>query len=115
MFWSAYLLVFIISFFLRCIVSFLFLPRIKERRQVENISYPQLLFDSLNIMPTVAWAGVTVSKVTGTMVNMGNKTVAEMERMMHDGINYTFYHKKKEINDKASTEDKIDKNNVKKD
>jgi MFS family permease len=97
-FWSPYLLVFIISFFLRYLASFLLLPKIKERRQVERISYPELLFDSLNIMPTVAWAGHTVAKVTGTVVSVG--------RAVRNGLN----HKKK-----GSTDEKSDKELLKKD
>jgi MFS family permease len=99
-FWSPYLLVFITSFFLRFLVSFLLLPKIKERRQVEKTSYPQLLFDSINIRPTAAWAGVTVARVTGTVIHAGN-AVAHVGKMMKGNLNY----KKKDMADKKSDEE----------
>lgn len=70
-FWSSYLLVFLLSFLLRYLVSFLFVPKINERRNVEKISYPELLFDSLNIMPTVAW----VNRIVHDGFNYGNKII----------------------------------------
>ncbi len=55
LFWSSYVLVFLISSILRFIVNLIFLPRIKEVRQVEHIPYNKLLFDVLTIKPTIGF------------------------------------------------------------
>ncbi|OGL47358.1 MAG: hypothetical protein A2161_10295 [Candidatus Schekmanbacteria bacterium RBG_13_48_7] len=52
MFWSKYYLVFIISFALRYAASLIFIPKLKEVRQVESISYGDLLFKVITTMPT---------------------------------------------------------------
>jgi MFS family permease len=48
LFWSNYLLVFIVSFVLRYIASIVFIPKIKEVRTVEPISDKQLLLKSFS-------------------------------------------------------------------
>ena len=52
-FWSKYLLVFLISFILRYLASFVFLPRLKEVREVEHIPYSRLFFNIISTMPTM--------------------------------------------------------------
>ena len=52
MFWSKYYLVFIVSFVLRYLSSLIFLPRLKEVRDVERIPYNRLLFKAFTSMPT---------------------------------------------------------------
>jgi len=51
-FWSHYLLVFLISFILRMTTSFIFIPKIKEVRPVEFIPYPKLFLKIISTMPT---------------------------------------------------------------
>ena len=53
LFWSKYLLVFLLSFVFRYIASFIFIPRLREVRQVEHIPYPKLLFHIATTMPTM--------------------------------------------------------------
>jgi MFS family permease len=53
LFWSVYLLVFLVSFILRITVSTLFLPFLKEFRRVENISYKDLMLKVISGMPTM--------------------------------------------------------------
>lgn len=52
LFGSKYYLVFIISFILRYASSLMFLPRLKEVRNVEGIPYNKLLFKVFTAMPT---------------------------------------------------------------
>jgi len=52
-FWSKYLLVFLISFILRYAVSFIFVPKLKEVRQVEHITHKDLLIKIITTMPTM--------------------------------------------------------------
>ena len=52
LFWSKYLLVFIISFMLRYIASLIFIPKIREVRVVEEISHKKLLLKAFTTMPT---------------------------------------------------------------
>lgn len=58
MFWSKYLLVFLLSTTLRYVASFMFLPKLKEARIVEEIPYSKLFFKIIRTMPT---AGVVFS------------------------------------------------------
>jgi len=51
-FWSKYLLVFLLSGLLRYIASFTFLPKLKEVREVEHIPYHKLLFNIVTTIPT---------------------------------------------------------------
>ncbi|MEW6600904.1 MAG: MFS transporter [Nitrospirota bacterium] len=51
-FWSKYILVFVISGAVRYIVSFLFIPRLKEVRQVERIPYTKLFLKVISTVPT---------------------------------------------------------------
>ena len=51
-FWSKYLLVFIISTVFRYGVAFVFIPRLKEVRRVDRITYPKLLMDLVTTMTT---------------------------------------------------------------
>jgi len=60
-FWSKYLLVFVLSFFLRYLSSFIFLPKIKEVRKVEEIPYRKLLLKVVSTLPT---AGLVYQLVT---------------------------------------------------
>lgn len=53
MFWSIYLLVFLLSFILRITSSLFFLPFLKEFRRVENISYKDLVIKAIMGMPTM--------------------------------------------------------------
>jgi len=50
LFWSKYMLVFIVSTILRYTVSFIFIPKLKEVRNVEKITYPRLFFSVINTM-----------------------------------------------------------------
>ncbi len=50
-FWSKYLLVFVISCLLRYLASFIFIPRLKEVRPVEDIGYHRLFFKIISTMP----------------------------------------------------------------
>ncbi|UCG78303.1 MAG: MFS transporter, partial [Nitrospirota bacterium] len=52
-FWSQYLLVFIISGILRYAASFIFLPKVREVRDVETIGYPALLLKVVATLPTM--------------------------------------------------------------
>ena len=50
---TKYFLVFIISTVLRYLTSFIFIPKLKEVRQVENIAYPKLLLTLITTMPSL--------------------------------------------------------------
>lgn len=52
-FWSIYLFVFLISGILRYVVSFIFVPKLKEVREVEHIHYPELFLKIITNMPEV--------------------------------------------------------------
>ncbi len=52
-FWSSYLLVFLVSGLLRAAVMVVYLPRLKEIRQVRRISYERLLFHVISVGPTM--------------------------------------------------------------
>lgn len=52
-FWSSYLLVFLLSFVLRLVASAVFVPRLKEVRLVEEIPYGRLFFKVVSMMPTM--------------------------------------------------------------
>ena len=60
LFWSKYLLVFLLSTVVRYIVSFLFIPKLREVRIVESIPYSKLFFKIIRTMPT---AGVVFSLI----------------------------------------------------
>jgi MFS family permease len=51
-FWSKYLLIFLISGLMRYVASFVFVPRLKEVRPVEHIPYTRLLFRVGAVGPT---------------------------------------------------------------
>jgi MFS family permease len=51
-FWSKYLLIFIVSFIMRYVASFVFIPKLKEVRTVEEIPYSRLFFKIVSTMPT---------------------------------------------------------------
>lgn len=53
LFWSKYLLVFLMSSVLRSIASFVFIPKIKEVREVKHIPYHKLLLNVITTMPTM--------------------------------------------------------------
>jgi MFS family permease len=53
LFWSKYLLVFVLSGILRCVASFVFVPKLKEVRIVESIPYSSLFFKIVRTMPTI--------------------------------------------------------------
>ena len=53
LFWSKYLLVFIISFIFRYIASFIFIPKLKEVREVEHVPYKKLVLEIITSMPTM--------------------------------------------------------------
>ena len=50
-FWSKYLLVFVVSCLLRYLASFIFIPRLREARPVEDIGYPRLFLEIISTMP----------------------------------------------------------------
>lgn len=52
-FWSAYLFIFLISGIVRCIASFVFVPKLKEVREVEHIHYPELFLKVVTNLPEV--------------------------------------------------------------
>jgi len=52
-FWSKYLLVFLVSGFLRIVASIFFLPRLREVRTVETIGYSRLFLKVVTSMPTM--------------------------------------------------------------
>lgn len=52
-FWSKYLLVFLLSSLLRYAASVLFVPRLREVRQVEAIPYSRLFLKVISTMPTM--------------------------------------------------------------
>jgi len=60
LFWSKYLAVFLLSTALRYIASFIFIPKLKEVRLVEEIPYSKLFFKIIRTMPT---AGVVFSLI----------------------------------------------------
>jgi MFS family permease len=47
LFWTQYYLVFLVSGILRYTVSFTFLPKLKEVREVDDISYNKILFKAM--------------------------------------------------------------------
>jgi MFS family permease len=51
-FWSKYILVFVVSGTVRFIVSILFIPKLKEVRQVERIPYAKLFLKVVSTLPT---------------------------------------------------------------
>ncbi len=51
-FWSKYIFVFVLSGVVRYIVSFLFIPKLKEVRQVERIPYTKLFLKVISTLPT---------------------------------------------------------------
>lgn len=51
-FWSKYLLVFIISGVLRYVIALIFIPKLKEVRQVDGIPYPRLFLKIISAMTT---------------------------------------------------------------
>lgn len=51
--WSSYYLVFIASFGLRYVASFIFIPKLKEARQVQTISYKNLFLNVISAAPTM--------------------------------------------------------------
>jgi MFS family permease len=53
LFWSKYILVFIISCVIRYVASFVFIPRLKEVREVEHIPYSRLFLKVISTMPTM--------------------------------------------------------------
>ena len=53
LFWSKYLLVFLISGIARCIASIIFIPKLKEVREVEHVPYNKLFLNVLTSMPTM--------------------------------------------------------------
>lgn len=59
-FWSKYLLVFLLSGVLRLIVAIVFISRLKEVREVEHISYKRLL---LQIISTMATSGLVYNLI----------------------------------------------------
>lgn len=68
LFWSKYFLVFILSAVLRFIASFMFVPRLKEVRVVEEIPYSKLFF---KIIRTMSTAGVVFSFIHFRKKNSG--------------------------------------------
>jgi len=70
LFWSKYLLVFIISFMLRYIASLIFIPKIREVRVVEEISHRKLLLKAFTVMPT---RGLIYNIITLRKKNNGKK------------------------------------------
>ena len=52
-FWSKYLLVFLVSGLLRIVASLFFLPRLREVRAVETIGYSRLFLKVVTSMPTM--------------------------------------------------------------
>ncbi len=54
-FWSKYLLVFVVSGAMRYIVSFSFIGRIKEVMTVEEIPYRKLFFKVISMLPGVGF------------------------------------------------------------
>jgi MFS family permease len=53
LFWSKYLLVFVLSGILRGLASYVFIPKLKEVRIVESIPYSSLFFKIIRTMPTI--------------------------------------------------------------
>ena len=53
LFWSNYLIVFVLSFVLRLSASMVFIPRIREVRIVEEIPYTRLFLKVISVMPTM--------------------------------------------------------------
>ncbi len=50
-FWSSYVFVFLVSGILRFLTTIVFVPKLREIRKVEHISYNKLFFDVLTIRP----------------------------------------------------------------
>jgi MFS family permease len=53
LFWSSYLLVFLLSGILRYFASFIFIPKLREVRKVEYIEYPRLFFTIITNVPVL--------------------------------------------------------------
>lgn len=51
-FWSKYLLIFLISSVARYVVAFVFIPKLKEVRTVDKITYTKLFLKMITTMPT---------------------------------------------------------------
>ncbi|MDO8282250.1 MAG: MFS transporter [Thermodesulfovibrionia bacterium] len=52
-FWSNYLLVFVVSCIIRYIASFIFIPKLREVREVEHIPYSKLFLKVISTTPTI--------------------------------------------------------------
>jgi MFS family permease len=55
LFWSKYLFIFLLSGILRLIIALIFIPRLKEARDVEHITYKKLV---LNIISSISTSGI---------------------------------------------------------
>jgi len=53
LFWSKYLLVFLVSFIFRYLISVIFIPKLREVRQVEQVPYRKIFFNLISEMPTM--------------------------------------------------------------
>ena len=60
--WPKYYTVFLLSGILRYLMAFLFIPRLKEVRNVDKITYPRLLFDILTTSTTSLVYGIATFK-----------------------------------------------------
>jgi MFS family permease len=80
-FWSKYYLVFIISGFLRLIIAFYFIPRIKEVRKVEYVSYKNILMSIISIIPNrgFVYNFISMKKKNNKIEN--NKLDSEIDKI----------------------------------
>lgn len=88
-FWSSFLLVFLLSGMIRYMASFYFLPKLKEVREVKRISNKNLLLTVVTSMPTM-----------GLVYGATTFTVEKEKHVIHDVKEFTEKHKKELIETK---------------
>ena len=71
-FWSKYHAVFLISAFSRYLVSFIFIPKLREGREVTSVTYPRLL---LNLV-----TGITTRGLVYDVAVFGRKNVSKFKK-----------------------------------
>jgi MFS family permease len=85
-FWTGILLVFLLSGVARLAVAFLFVFRLKEVRQVERISYPDLLLDVLSVGPNMGVIHRIVAINTKRIIKPFEAPLRELEEFVREPV-----------------------------
>jgi MFS family permease len=85
LFWSKYLLVFLLSGILRFAASFIFLPKLREVRPVESIPYSTLLFKITTVAPTM---GIVheISSINRNLVTINKKILSSGKTLIKKNL-----------------------------